>query len=238
MLANHENSSPQVGALSSDVQKPATFRHELIGFIASELPVWRGRPDRRPETSETTLTSHLCAHLNSAARRATGWDLLQFRVEEPDEQRRGRKIDLVASPCGTSITIEGRRHSDFDSLMPLECKRLPTPKDAGRDEREYVISAQSTTGGIQRFKAGNHGALHKLGAIIGYVQEEDTARWNKRVAAWITALADVEPGWTIDDLLVIQEEVAADRLAILRSTHRRQNGLSDIELRHLWIEMN
>ena len=91
MLANHTNSSPQVGMLSADVQKPATFRHELIGFIASELPAWRARPERKPETSETVLTTQLCAHLNSASRHAPGWDILQFRVEEPDEQKRGRK---------------------------------------------------------------------------------------------------------------------------------------------------
>src|SRR6266478_4429108 len=116
MVANHPNSSTQVGTLSSNVQKPATFRHELVDFIANELPVWRGRSDRKNVTSETILTSQLCAHLNSVARHSDGWDILQFRVEETDEQHKGRKIDLVASPSGAIISIEGRRHVDFDSL--------------------------------------------------------------------------------------------------------------------------
>ena len=50
---------------------------------------------------------------------------------------------------GVAICVEGRRHTDFDSLMPIECKRLPTPKGDDRDEREYVFSEHTSTGGIQ-----------------------------------------------------------------------------------------
>ena len=107
-----------------------------------------------------------------------------------------------------------------------------------RDEREYVISQHSSTGGIQRFKAGHHGAAHTLGAMIGYVQEETTAVWDARVAEWITALADNQPGWTVKDLLHLERSDTSLRLAVFRSSHERQNGLSEIELRHFWIEMN
>lgn len=238
MLANFENVSPQVGSLSSGVQKPGTFRHELIDFIAGELPAWRDRADRKQETAETVLTSQICAHLNSTARHSPGWDILQFRVEEQDEQQKGRKIDLVASPSGTTITIEGRTHVDFDSLMPIECKRLPTPKGSGRDEREYVITSSGTTGGIQRFKDGNHGALHKVGAMIAYVQEDTAAIWESRVGGWITDLAGKQAGWTKNDLLQLQRKDETRRLAVLNSSHERQNGLEDIELCHLWIEMS
>jgi hypothetical protein len=238
MLANQSNYFPQVGALRGDVQKPATFRHELVDFIANELPLWRSRPDRKHETAETALTSQLCAHLNSVARHSPGWDILQFRVEEPDEQQRGRKIDLVASPSGTSITIEGRKHADFDPIMPIECKRLPTPKAKDRDEREYVITEGATTGGIQRFKAGHHGAAHNFGAMIGYVQEEDTKFWNERIGGWIGALADKKPGWTSKDLLQLRSSDEAQRTATLGSSHTRNDGLADIELCHLWIKMN
>jgi hypothetical protein len=160
-------------------------------------------------------------------------------VEEPDEQNKGRKIDLVPAPCGVAICVKGRRHTDFDSLMPIECKRLPTPKRADRDEREYVISRYTSTGGIQRFKAGNHGATHTIGAMIGYVQEETTGFWNNRVAGWIGELvAGGQPGWTSKDLLRLEREDAASRLAVLRSSHERQNDLAAIDLRHFWMEMN
>jgi hypothetical protein len=238
MLADTPDSSAPLGSFSSDVQKPATFRHELIDFIAGELPRWRDRADRPRTSAETILTSQLCAHLNGSSRHSAGWDILQFRVEEPDEQYKGRKIDLVPSPCDTTISVAGRRHTEFDSIMPIECKRLPIPKANDRDEREYVISRFSSTGGIQRFKEGNHGSTHSFGAMIGYVQEETSDFWDSRVAEWIGNLAGKEPGWTTKDLLRPDHSDAASRLAVFHSSHERSKGLSEIELRHLWIQMN
>ncbi len=238
MLANTPDTSAQTGALGSDVQKPATFRHELVEFIAGQLPSWRDRADRPQTSAEATLTSQLCAHLNGASRHSAGWDILQFRVEEPDERYKGRKIDLVPSPCDTIISVEGRRHTEFDTILPIECKRLPTPAAKDRDEREYVISRYSSTGGIQRFKEGNHGSTHTFAAMIGYIQEETAIFWNIRVAEWIANLAGVEPGWTTQDLLLPDRNDATGRLAVFRSSHRRSNALPEIELRHLWIEMN
>ena len=238
MLAAASSISAAVGVLRDDLHKPGAFLDQLVDFVAAELPVWRARPDRKQETSETILTSQLCAHLHSAARHAPGWDILQFRVEEADERQRGRKLDLVAAPSGTAITIEGRRHTDFDTLLPIECKRLPTPIDASRDEREYVFCSKGSTGGLQRFKAGHHGANHRLGAMIGYVQTEGRAAWAERVNSWIDGLAGKEPGWTANDRLTLHVDDAAGRLTKLRSTHSRQQNLADIELRHLWIEMS
>jgi hypothetical protein len=239
MLANNSDMSAQVGSLSRDVQKPATFRNELLDFVFRQLPVWRDRADRPKETSETILTSHLSSHLTGVARHSPGWDILQFKVEAPDEQYKGRKIDLVASPCGVTILIEGRLHTEFDSILPIECKRLPTPKSKERDEREYVISRHSSTGGIQRCKEGNHGAIHTIGAMIGYIQEETAAFWDKRVAAWIQELVDTaHHGWSDKDLLVAVGVDAKLGLAAFRSAHKRSNGLPEIELRHLWVCMN
>lgn len=181
MLANFPITVTPSGMLGRDVHVPATFRHELLAFIATELPRWRDRPDREPETAETILTSQLVAHLNSAARHSDGWDVLQFRPEETDEQERGRKVDLVAAPCGATIWIDGRRHADFDALMPIECKRLPTPPGKNRDEREYVFNQHASTGGIQRFKEGHHGAAHSLAGMIGYVQENTAKHWHECV---------------------------------------------------------
>ena len=239
MLANIPPGSAQSGALSEEMHLPATSLYGLLDFITEELPRWRDRTDRKRETSETSLTSQLCAHLNSAARHSGGWDFLQFRIEEPDEQTKGRKIDLVPAPCDATVWIEGRRHVDFDPLLPIECKRLPTPKAKERDEREYVINRHASTGGIQRFKAGHHGAGHKLGAMIAYVQEETRMIWNTRVAEWIENLVAVgQPGWTAQDLLQLEHDDETLQLAVFRSSHTRENNLPEIELRHLWIEMN
>jgi len=185
------------------------------------------------------LTSQLCAHLNSASRRSVGWDFLQFRIEEPDEQEKSRRIDLVPAPCATTVWIEGRRHVDFDPLLPIECKRLPTPKGKNRDEREYVINRHAATGGIQRFKEGHHGAAHSLCAMIAYVQEENSMYWTTCVSQWITELIESgQPGWTAKDILVLEHEDETQQVAVLRSFHTREHGLSEIEMRHLWVAMN
>jgi hypothetical protein len=156
-----------------------------------------------------------------------------------DEKNKGRKIDLSPKPSGTRIWIDGRRYTQYDSLLPIECKRLPTPKEKDRDEREYVFSQYSSTGGIQRFKAGLHGARHLFGAMIGYVQQDTVALWDERIRGWITALVERgEPGWNESDLLQAVLDNVTRQVAVLSSTHDRASGLPKIELRHLWIQLN
>jgi hypothetical protein len=176
--------------------------------------------------------------LNSSARHSNGFDVLQFRVEEQDEINAARRIDLVPAPCGVAIIVEGRRYVDFESLLPIECKRLPTPSESNRDQREYVFSQYSTTGGIQRFKAGHHGGAHCLGAMIGFVQDESVVIWHQRTIAWIRDLNNSGvSGWTQDDLLKLDHIDATLRVAVLQSRHDRGADLPAIELRHLWVEM-
>lgn len=239
MIANTISDSAHLGTFGKNVQKPATFILELLNFIKDELPRWRDRPERKRETSETHLTSQLCIHLNSATRHSPGWDILQFLTEVPDEEAKGRRIDLVPAPSNATIWIEGRRHLDFDTLLPIECKRLPTPKGKDRDEREYIFSQHSSTGGIQRFKAGHHGARHAQGAMIAYVQQETSGFWNSKVAEWINDLiACGQKGWSTKDLLSLEQDDATRRVAVLSSSHARENGLPKITLRHLWVQMN
>ena len=138
MLAESSNEI-QSGSLDQDVHLPSTAKLELVAFIGQELPRWRDHPDRPDKQTETTLTEHLCDHLNGAAYHSTEWSHVQFRTETGDETRGGRKIDLTVKPRGGALVIEGRRHSQFDALFPIECKRLPTPAERDRDEREYVI---------------------------------------------------------------------------------------------------
>jgi hypothetical protein len=160
VLADHEDIILPTGGLDQNLHFPAAWRLTLLEYIASELPKWRDDPNRPVETAEASLTSRLCAHMNSATRKSGGWDFLQFRVEEPDETVGGRKLDLVPAPSAATIWIEGREYTQYSPLVPIECKRLPIPVSATRDEREYLFSAYSSTGGVQRFKAGHHGAAH------------------------------------------------------------------------------
>ncbi|MDD5470669.1 MAG: hypothetical protein PHP05_01975 [Sideroxydans sp.] len=239
MLADSLSTHAQIGVLDIDVHLQMASLYELLDFIADELPSWRDRPELKNISSETELTSKLCGYLNSAARRSAGWDFLQFRSEESDEQQKGRKIDLVASPCNAIVWVEGRRCTDFDTLLPIECKRLPTPKDKDRDEREYVISQNSSTGGIQRFKAGHHGGNHAVAAMIAYVQNQTALIWQGRINAWINELASsANSEWSVKDLLQLVPDSKKSGLSIYRSAHTRAKGLTDIALTHLWIEMD
>lgn len=237
MLADRGESREASGALDAPLHLPGEWLSSFMAFIASVLPGWRDDPRRPAATSETALSAQLCARLNSACRHG-GWDFIQFRREEPDEGDARRAIDLAVAPAGATLWIEGRDYDEYRTLLPIECKRLPTPTGAKRDEREYLYSQFSSTGGIQRFKAGHHGSTHRRAAMIGYVQSESVPHWCSRLDSWIEGLVDEKrDGWSLSDKLGLVVHDNAGRVASLRSAHSRLLGLSDIEIDHLWIEM-
>lgn len=238
MLADEGDRRAQAGMLDSAVHLPSEWLSSLIGFIGQVLPGWRDDPKRPAQTGEDALTSQLCARLASASRHTPGWDFLQFRREEPDEADGRRAIDLAVAPSGSIIWIEGREYTEYQTLLPIECKRLPTPSGARRDEREYLYSHLTSTGGVQRFKAGHHGASHARGAMIAYVQGSDIAAWSAQIEEWIDDLQrDAVEGWSAADKLSIVHHNELARIARLTSVHLRGASLDAIRLDHLWIEM-
>jgi hypothetical protein len=238
VLADKGERRAHAGALDNGVHLPGEWLTSLVGFIGSILPGWRDDPARPAQSGETGLTAQLCSRLTSASRHTPGWDFLQFKREEPDETEGRRSIDLAVAPSGSVIWIEGREYTEYQILLPIECKRLPTPSRTDRDEREYLYSRFSTTGGVQRFKAGHHAAAHARAAMIGYVQDRDILAWAARLDQWIEGLEnDAVDGWSAADKLAIVEHDATSRTASLRSHHNRRVGLEGIRVDHLWIEM-
>ncbi len=239
MLADEGDAPTHSGALTTDLHLPKEWISSLISFIAGVLPAWRDDPRRPAETGETKLSAQLCGRLNSVCRHTPGWDFLQFRREEPDETDGRRSIDMVASASGSIIWINGREYDDYQSLIPIECKRLPTPVAPDRDPREYVITGKGSTGGIQRFKAGHHGAEHVRAAMIGYLQANDVTHWHKTVVAWIDDLVTTSvAGWSVADKLTLSAHDTSKRVANLASVHDRTKGMTtSIQIDHLWIEM-
>jgi hypothetical protein len=236
MLADG-STSRALGHLAPGVIEEGRSRTAILDFILDQLPRWRDRPERPHKTNETGLTSQLCAHLNSAARKTSGWDCLQFRVEEADETHSSRKVDLIAASAGDSLVVEGRSYHDFETILPIECKRLPTPSGTGRDEREYVVTGTGIGGGIQRYKEGKHGATHVSAALIGYVQEQNFDHWFTLIGGWIRDLCSAgTPGWSDADALVSKEQDDDAGTAEHESVHSRI-GLPAIHLRHLWVRM-
>jgi len=137
------------------------------------------------------------------------------------------------------MIIEGRRHTQFDTLLPIECKRLPTPKDKERDEREYVTTGTGSTGGMQRFKFGHHGAVHRVAGMIAYVHEQTSAHWLRHVNGWIQNLSqEAGSDWSTSDSLQLVDENSEAGVCRLASHHRRQGELEPIDIQHLWVKMN
>ncbi len=238
MLADQRQNGASAGTLDRGVHKPREFLSSLVQFIAEALPNWRDDPARDKVAGETRLTAQLCAKLNSLARHSPGWDILQFRREEPDEADGRRAIDLVASPSGEVVVVEGREYNEYQSLLPIECKRLPTPTGKDRDEREYVISQYSSTGGVSRFKEGHHGKEHNRAAMIAYIQDDDVPHWCGIVDSWIDELAnDPSEEWTNDDKLSLLKHDQKGRLGFLQSLHLRKTAPDPIHIDHIWIVM-
>lgn len=226
------------GTLTPEVHFPQEQFYGLLDFIAAELPVWRDDTDREHVEAEVRLTEQLCSHLNDAARLSPAWSYVKFQPEISQIGR--RKLDMGALPSNAVLLANGRRHTKYDVLLPIECKRLPTPTDNNRDEREYVITRDKTAGGIQRFKLGAHAPDHPLAGMIGYVQAETFDVWESRMAGWIRDLAKTDTLWQADECPKLVKPDAGRGIATYQSKHRRRHAerkLGDVELRHLWVDM-
>lgn len=237
MLADGSHFHP-TGKLAAGVLGEAHSRSAILDFVFQQLPLWRDRPSRPARTGENALTSQFCAHLNTAARKCAGFDVFQFRVEEPDETEASRRIDLVAAPATESLIVEGRNYADFEPIVPIECKRLPVPPGSARDPREYVATNTGIGGGIQRFKFGKHGAAHVVAGLIAYVQAGSFDHWFQEIATWIDDLrASGASGWSAADHLRRQSHDGEAGTAVHISSHSREK-LADIQIRHMWITMS
>jgi len=126
----------------------------------------------------------------------------------------------------------------------IEAKRLPTPKEKDRDEREYVIVCQEKidgkkkfkgNGGIQRFKEGKHAPGLDYSIMIGYIQDDNNADyWWSRINTWITELADVNSEfWSNEDCL---NKCIANKCERFLSIHKRKDK-TPITLHHYWIKL-
>ncbi len=237
MLANEVSSVIAAGQLDLGARYNGEWLRSIIAFIHQQLPAFRDDPERPRETHEDKLTSALCTYLTLVSRHL-GFDMIHFKREEKDEADARRSIDLSVAPLGTIIWIEERRYSQYQTMLPIECKRLPTPKDANRDHREYVVSDKKSTGGIQRFKNRHHGSDHDGAVMIAYIQDDDIPHWIQSINRWIEELAKSAPAdWEdADQLCLISHELDRGTCS-LTSMHRRGASYEPIRLAHLWVEM-
>lgn len=240
MIANEPRPTPFVGVPDATVLGTDAFHHAIVAFVEHQLPVWRDRADRPPVNDEPRLNETLCDHLDCASRHS--FDSIRFSHEP--YQTPGRAADLAVKP-GRHIVVEGVGYSEFEQLLPIECKRLPTPPDKRRSDCEYVHGLPGhRTGAIERFKHGLHGPTNRRALIIAYVQEESFGRWltiiNKRLRQLANNGAD-NGLWSPTELISSSGDVIHGGVCKLGSRHRRillPATFDGIDVDHLWMQMN
>jgi hypothetical protein len=241
MIADEQHSTPYVGSPDAELLDAEAFHHAIVGLIEQELPVWRDRPLRPPFQDEPKLNQSLCLHLDGAARHQ-GLDSIRF-VQE-GIQAGSRRIDIGVMVPGT-ITVEGRDYEDFVQLLPIECKRLPTPPDKRRSDCEYVHGLTGhRTGAIERFKHGLHGPANQRAMIIAYVQDESFKQWETMINQRLQKMASDgvdDDLWTPAELLLTVPTPPSAFCHKFRSYHRRLQPPATsphVGIEHLWLLMN
>jgi hypothetical protein len=241
MIADESPQTPTLGTPDSEVLDTGAFHEKIVSFIEQELPLWRDRPERPNLYDEPHLNEFLCGHLNSASRRQC-FDSIQFLTESV--QTAGRRGDIAVKPLGT-IRVEGIDYHDFQQLLPIECKRLPTPSGNRRNDLEYVHGLPGCrNGGIERFKHGLHGSTNKHAMMIAYVQKESFAHWLAAINSRLTKLANdgLDDGiWNPSEPLRYRSSVHNHVVQRLQSNHRRlcpPCSTANMEMEHIWLLMN
>jgi hypothetical protein len=149
-----------------------------------------------------------------------------FYVEGADPIKRV-DIAFVSSEQGVSKV----------KLYTVEAKRLPT--GTGKREKEYVYGFfrnGSPSGGIHRFKTGDHGYGLPKSGLLGYIEKNDLGYWHNSINQWIADKANELPEeWKDDEQLQEFEFDSKYNCSVSRSVAHRKND--SIELFHLWIKI-
>ena len=225
-----------IGRITRGIER-GTLVLRTVGFVQGQLAAWRDDPSRPNEQSEDRLNLQLCKFLDARAR--SQFPMVCFHHEEYEAGH--RSVDLSASPV-KAILIGARPHTVYTPFLVLECKRLPTP--SLDREREYVTGGVATSGGIQRFKLGLHGAHLDCAAMIAYLQQYTPQWWHDRINRWILELCNGTAtdgcNWTRGEGLEPLREDPAEGVASYRSVHARSGRVLSQEIRiyHLWVVMN
>lgn len=232
------NKGEQITGKITSGLAPGTLISKTIDFVQEQLPFWRDDPNRPDEQSENKLNLYLCKFLDVKARN----EFPSIRFDHEEYQVGLRATDISASPI-TEITIGAILYTIYDPVIVFECKRLPAPTPDR--EKEYVTGGiKNTSGGIQRFKLGLHGAEHDIAVMIGYLQKGSANCWRDKINKWIIELStgtlkDV-CAWDKSEMLEKLEVDSSKGVANCRSTHSRTGGVKSdkILICHLWIKMS
>lgn len=136
----------------------------------------------------------------------------------------------------------GRQYNSYNTNMFcwIESKRLPTPKSARRDEREYVFvnhlqNQFEGNGGIERFKLNKHGEGLPVAIMFGYVQSNTFEYWEEKVNQWLQTYSSMVPSYPNEKLERIGPNVNRFRSIHQRIDYKNMQPMQDITIYHFWI---
>jgi hypothetical protein len=233
---------------------PNQVINKTIEFIYEQLSAWRDDPLRNSEHKEEKLNSQLCHFLNSKD------EFPNLRFHHEEFQAGDKQVDISVHFSKTTL-FAGETKSIYDPILVAECKRLYN------SNKEYVTGGKKDSGGIQRFKLGQHGGKHDIAIMIGYIQDKSPKDWHIKINKWISFLAVGRWGddfdcpefesikqeayesckmlnpycceWNNNEILGTLTEDTISGTASCNSTHSRENSsTSEIEIHHLWVVMN
>ena len=232
------------GSLDEVVERIEAFLRKTLPKIIGNLRGWNAGKTKRH--NEKYMASKLTNELNFNAPDG----LFYFHSEDPENESATRTLDWGVYPK-PALSVRGYSFGAQDRLYGIEAKRFPThgtPLEGREREREYVVGdweakhmeAKRLSGGIERFKEGQHGVGLERGGMIAFVQRESASHWFAKVNQWIAdliahPLKSHQAKWTEQDRLVSHSSQGAG-IAEYCSTHDRQDG-SVIELRHFWLDL-
>ncbi|MBS5796337.1 MAG: hypothetical protein KH100_03385 [Dysgonomonas mossii] len=130
-----------------------------------------------------------------------------------------------------------KKSIELQSLYCVEAKRLPTG-DKDR-EKEYIWGkfkeSGSPSGGILRFKTGDHGVGLLKNALIGYVEENMCENWFSIINKWINEKVKEDSDWDNEEQLCNFQNHPINKYSTAYSTVKRKSEI--VDLLHLWIDV-
>jgi len=207
---------------------------KLLSFLDLHLPDFTDEYAVKFSINENDLTEFLYKHLTKR-KRFNQEDVeypFDFQPEKSQKKKKAKghakRVDMAAN-----LLVADR---DLQVIFTMEAKKLPTDKENGAREKEYVSHTNSKSkpaGGIQRYKEELHGIddegnLLPRNGIIAYTSGKSHHDWFDKVNVWID-----ECSWGDQEKLVNKYY---SKISKFTSIHKTISS-NKVSLEHFWIEV-